>query len=231
MSTSPATPPEGNLRIGIAPHSTNPEPVGCPARGWVPSSITDTLSVTCPCSFELLHSMVTLSWPSPSKRKFRCVKQITTSTIGLRWNPDFVPSKRDKALTVQVLRGTLGLGEPASHQCPAGMWKSSPKYHLRSSRISSEELMGEERQGNMPTASWEQTQLWGTRMHCGNTGLAQKTPGCCKALVSPPAMTGRMCHVPHISSSSLLFSCNSYTEAGHDPGQKPESALGAGCQD
>ena len=33
-------------------------------------------------------------------------------------------------------------------------------------------------------------------------------------------MTGGMHHVPHIYSSSLLFSCNSYTRAECDLGQK-----------
>lgn len=89
--------------------------------------------------------------------------------------------------------------------------------------------MHEEREGNTPRASWGQTQLWGAWMLCGNTGLAQNTPGCCKALVSPPAMTGKVYHISHTSYSSLLFSCNSHTKAGCDPGQKPKSALGAGC--
>ena len=34
---------------------------------------------------------------------------------------------------------------------------------------------------------------------------------------------------PLIYSSSLLFSCNSYTKAEHDLSKKPASAVGADC--
>lgn len=71
--------------------------------------------------------------------------------------------------------------------------------------------MNEESQGNMPTSSWEQAQLWGTWMHCGNTRLAQKL---LQGTGVSSSMAGRIYHSPHISSSSLLFSCNSYTKAG-----------------